>query len=355
MKVLSIVGARPQFIKVKPVIESFRRNRIQHILLHTGQHYDYEMSKIFFQQLNIPKPDYHLNVKGQTSTQQTALILQGLEGILKKERPDMVLVYGDTTSTMAGALASVHQKIPLGHVEAGLRSYRLDMPEEVNRVLTDHMSNLLFCPTKAAVDNLKREGITKNVFFVGDVMYDVFKQNISVGHSNILKKNGVKPKGYYLLTIHRQDNADNIENLKSILLALGKIKDSVVFPVHPRTQKMLKTLKDFKPENLPNILFISPVGYLDMLILEKNAKKILTDSGGVQKEAYFLNVPCITLRNETEWKETLNDGCNTLAGVSQEKILKAIKKTAPRKKPKSFFGDGRAAEEMVEVLKKILG
>jgi len=273
MKIASIIGARPQFIKAKPIIDELRRKKIEHILVHTGQHYDYEMSKIFFDELDIPEPDYNLGVGSHTHGKQTALMLEKIEKVLLKEKPDIVIVYGDTNSTLAGALAAVKLSIPVAHIEAGLRSYSLDMPEEVNRVLTDRISKFLFCPTKTAVKNLKNEGIVKGVYLVGDVMYDAFLDSQKLlNKRKILSKLKLKPKEYLLLTIHRQENTDNLESLKSILTASVETKERVVFPIHPRTKKVMKKIE---LGNFENLVFIEPVSYLDMLSLEKNAKKIV--------------------------------------------------------------------------------
>ena len=349
MKIISIVGARPQFIKVVPIVKAFQKISVQHRLIHTGQHYDYELSKIFFDELKIPEPHYHLNIKRKPSG-QTAEILSKLDKILLQEKPDSVMVYGDTTSTLAGALAAAKLNIPVAHVEAGLRSYRIDMPEENNRVLTDHLSRFHFCPTKTSVENLKKENIHK-AFLVGDVMLDIFKKEIGRISPSVLKKLNLKPRTYYLLTIHRQQNADSLQRLKKILHALSALKENVIFPVHPRTKKNLSKLKksDFK-----NIRFIKPVSYSHMLTLERFAKKILTDSGGVQKEAYFLKVPCVTLRQETEWIETLRGNWNILAPIVPRQILKAIHQKPPRPPTRNVFGNGKAAEKIVRILTREL-
>lgn len=350
MKVTSIVGARPQFIKVKPVIDELKKKKIQHILVHTGQHYDYEMSKIFFNQLHIPKPKYNLGIGSYSQAQQTALMLTKIEKVLLRERPDLVIVYGDTNSTLAGALAAAKLNIRLAHVEAGLRSYNRSMPEEVNRVLTDHISDLLFCPTKTAVKNLKKEGISKGVHLVGDVMHDVFiKSRPLLKKRKILLQYNLVFKEYLLLTIHRPQNTDNITNLKTILLALIASRKTVVFPVHPRTEKALKKIEGLE---FKNFLFLPPVSYLDMLVLEKEAKKIITDSGGIQKEAFWFGVPCITLRNETEWDETLSGGRNILLGANGEKLEKEIFKGKSSKSSllKVFYFSGGSAEEIAKVI-----
>lgn len=354
MKIISIVGARPQFIKVKPISDIFKEKQgVKHILIHTGQHYDYEMSKIFFEELHIPKPNYNLMVGSHSQGKQTGLMIQRIENVLLKEKPDIVIVYGDTNSTLAAALSAVKLGIKVAHVEAGLRSYRRDMPEEINRVLTDHLSSLLFCPTLSAVKNLEKENITKDVYLVGDVMYDVFLFYKKLAKkSMILSKLNLNPREYFLLTIHRKENTDKLINLTSILSALIKTREKIIFPVHPRTRQALKQVK------LPsgnNIMFIRPVSYLDMVTLETNAKKILTDSGGVQKEAYWARVPCITLREETEWVETLINSCNCLVGAeNQNKILKALKKRQTPFIRKNYSGNGESARKIVKHLNSFI-
>lgn len=327
MKIISIVGARPQFVKLSPLYKEIdKRKHISHVIIHTGQHYDYEMSKLFFDELHIPRPDYNLNVGSYNHGKQTALMLERIEKVLLKEKnTDFVLVYGDTNSTLAGALAAVKLHIPVAHVEAGLRSYRLDMPEEINRIVTDSISRIFFCPTRNAVRNLKREGKTNGVYLAGDLMQEILLDNLPlIKRRSILGKLDLNPKEYFLLTVHRQENTDNFQNLKSILLAFAGEKKRVVFPVHPRTKKSFQRIKDISPGVLKNFILIDPVSYLDMLALEKNALKIITDSGGVQKEAHWLKVPCLILRNETEWTETLGKGSNVLVGVDSVKIRKML-------------------------------
>jgi len=348
MKIASIVGARPQFIKAAPLSREIRKDHDE-VLIHTGQHYDYEMSKIFFDELGIPKSDYNLGVGSGTHGYQTGEMLKKLEDVLIKENPDITLVYGDTNSTLAGALASVKLHIKLGHIEAGLRSYDKNMPEEINRVLTDHISDLLFCPTKVSVENLKKEGIKNGVYLVGDVMYDSLIYNIKIAEkkSEILKKLGINKKEYLLLTIHRAENTDNIENLIKILDSLSKIEEKVIFPVHPRTRNVIEK---YKIEISDNIVLIEPLSYLDFIKLEKYAKKILTDSGGMQKEAYILKVPCITLRDRTEWIETIEDGRNILVSRDENKIIDAVKNFNPKEKQRNVYGDGKASKEILEVI-----
>jgi len=350
MKIVSIVGARPQFIKVKPIVDELRKRRIRHILVHTGQHYDYQMSKTFFDELKIPKSDYNLEVGSHSHGKQTAIMLERIEEVLFKEKPDIVIVYGDTNSTLAGALAAVKLNIPVAHIEAGLRSFRKDMPEEINRVLTDHISTLLFCPTRTALMNLKKEGIAKGVFFVGDVMLDVFRMQIKKIRQKIIKQLKLIPKGYILLTIHRQENTDNPKNLIQMLRALNKYGKKIIFPVHPRTKDMLVKYAGYSKNKFNNLLFINPVSYTDMLVLESNAGVILTDSGGVQKEAYFLKVPCMTLRRETEWIETLSNGWNKTIGFEPKGIRRSLECNKLPSGQKQFFGKGCSAKSIVRIM-----
>jgi UDP-N-acetylglucosamine 2-epimerase len=325
MKVVTVVGARPQFIKSAPVSRELRKVATE-VLVHTGQHYDDNMSEVFFRDLELPEPDYNLGVGSGPHGVQTGEMLKRIEEVLVKEQPDYVVVYGDTNSTLAGALAAAKLHISVAHVEAGLRSFNRQMPEEINRLVTDHVSTLLFCPTKTAINNLASEGITKGVHLVGDVMYDALCHNIQIAErrSTILEHLKLRPKEYLLATVHRAENTDQPENLNNIVNAfveLTKSGQTVVFPVHPRTRNRLDT---FGMNDHSNLLMIDPISYLDMLILEKHARVILTDSGGVQKEAYWLQVPCVTLRNETEWVETVERGWNVLVGTDTEKIFRTI-------------------------------
>ncbi len=353
MKILSIVGARPQFIKVKPIIDELKKKKIGHILTHTGQHYDYGMSKVFFKDLEIPEPDYNLGVGSGSHSYQIGNMLIRLEEVLLKERPDIVLVYGDTNSTLAGALGAVKLHIPVGHIEAGMRSFNKKMPEEINRILTDHISDYLFCPTETAVKNLKNEGITKKTHLVGDVMYDTILDNVKIAEekSNILQNLKLKSKEYHLTTVHRAENTDNKDNLRAIIESLQMLNLPVIFPMHPRTKEAISQYSNLTMEQFNNIVVIDPVSYLDMLVLEKNAKKILTDSGGIQKEAYWLEVPCITLREETEWGEIVQDGWNVLAGVDKKRIVELAENFTPDNKQRNIFGDGKSAEKIIEVVK----
>ena len=350
MKIVSIVGARPQFIKCAPVSRELRKEH-KEILVHTGQHYDHGMSAVFFEELAIPEPDYNLGIGSGTHGRQTGAMLGAIEDILEKEGPEIVLVYGDTNSTLAGALAAAKMHVPVAHVEAGLRSFDRRMPEEVNRVLTDHASDILFCPTTTAVRNLAAEGVTEGVFLVGDVMVDAMNHNRAIAEerSRILEDAGVRPGEYLVVTVHRPSNTDSRENMAAIIGALGEAGVPVVFPVHPRTRKFLLgyDLLAAMPEN---IRITEPLGYLDMLRLMAHAKKILTDSGGVQKEAYMLGVPCITLRENTEWVETVEAGWNVLVGAEREGIVDVIRQFSPGFLQKRIFGEGDASLRIREIL-----
>ena len=330
LKITTVVGARPQFIKAAAVsraIASQFSDQIEEKIIHTGQHFDENMSQVFFDELGIPKPHYNLAVSGGSHGAMTAKMLDGIEQVLLKERPDWLLIYGDTNSTLAGALAASKLHIPIAHVEAGLRSFNMRMPEEINRIVSDRISTLLFCPTEAAVQNLKLEGISQGVHNVGDVMYDValYYQAKSREQSKILERLQLTPKNFALVTCHRAENTDDPSRLREILTALSEISAhcKVIFPVHPRTRKMIESFG--YGDYLRSLIVIDPLPFLDMIALEQYAKIILTDSGGVQKEAFFYRVPCITLREETEWVETISHGCNSLAGASSHKILKAFK------------------------------
>jgi UDP-N-acetylglucosamine 2-epimerase len=352
IKVASIVGARPNFIKLAPVSRELRK-RLDEVIIHTGQHYDYEMDRIFFEDMGIPAPDYHLGVGSGSHGRQTGEMLEKVEEALISEEPDVVLVFGDTNSTLAGALAATKLQIKVSHVEAGLRSYDKSMPEEINRVLVDHASDLLLCPTQTAVENLRREGITKNVFMTGDVMVDAQMDCalIAERRSHILEDLGLRPKCYCLATVHRASNTDDPERAKSIIEALCEIED-VVIPCHPRAEKYFRHYGLWDELN-KEARVIKPVGYLDMLMLEKNARKILTDSGGVQKEAYLLGVPCITLRDETEWVETVEDGWNVLAGAEMDKIVGLAREFEPEMGRRDVFGRGDASQKTARLIEEL--
>jgi UDP-GlcNAc3NAcA epimerase len=355
VRILTVVGARPQFIKAAPVSRALRRAGHTEFLVHTGQHYDYKMSRVFFEEMQLTQPDINLEVGSGAHGWQTGQMLMSLEMTMQQQQPDRVLVYGDTNSTIAAALSACKLQLPVAHVEAGLRSFNRTMPEEHNRVLTDHCADLLFCPTETAVENLAHEGITKGVHLVGDTMFDAVLQFAETARSRsmILEQLKVKARGYLLATLHRPYNTDVPENLRAILSALAETNETVIFPVHPRTRRKIDELADVAGAVVVagNIKMIEPVGYLDMLMLEQQARMILTDSGGMQKEAYFFGVPCVTLRPETEWVETVLAGWNVIAGASRERILRAVTEQSwPQTAPPRVFGDGQAAEKIVAQL-----
>lgn len=353
MKVVSIVGARPQFVKAAPISRALRAAGHEEFLLHTGQHYDTNLSAIFFEELEIPPPNANLGVGSGHHGAQTAAMLAGIEKMLLAETPDRVLVYGDTNSTLAGALAAAKLHIPVAHVEAGLRSFNRLMPEELNRMIADHLSDILLCPSQTAVDNLKSEGVTHGVHLVGDVMYDavlLFAQ-LARERSTISKELEIEPGKYLLATVHRAENTDDIGRLGNILTAFSQLSEPVIFPIHPRTRKAIADSGDGGLRLSDNVRQIAPVGYLDMLMLEQNARMILTDSGGIQKEAYWLGVPCVTLRDETEWGETVAAGWNVLAGANAARIVEAVRKLRPAAGSNApLYGDGHVARQCVSVL-----
>jgi UDP-GlcNAc3NAcA epimerase len=349
--ILSVVGARPQFIKAAALSPEIRK-AFREILLHTGQHYDFEMSRTFFRELHIPKPDTNLEVGSGSYAVQTGKMMVGIEGVARKVRPDLVLVYGDTNSTLAGAVVAAKLQIPLGHVEAGLRSYDRQMPEEINRVVADRLSALLFCPTRTGKKNLTREGIVNGVFVTGDVMHDLFLSSLPKARRVDLKEWGVAPKEYYLATVHRAGNADDPGRLSQLLSGLGRLEWPIIFPLHPRTRKALDGLR---LKCIPrNLRFVPPMGYLEMIALERGAKAILTDSGGVQKEAFWLGVPCVTLRHLTEWPETLEGAWNVLAGADPQRIARAAQRPGPKSMPRNIFGDGHASLRIVRKIEAFL-
>lgn len=352
MRIASIVGARPQFIKAAPLSKTLQREH-RVVLIHTGQHYDGELSRIFFEQLKIPQPDYNLGVGSGGHGEQTGRMLTEVESVLLKEEPDLVIVYGDTNSTLAGALAAVKLHIKVAHVEAGLRSYNRRMPEEINRLLADHISDLLFCPSQRAIQNLQREGIEEGVYLVGDVMLDALLENMEVARrqSLVMETLGLSEEGFLLLTIHREDNTDQLENLKSIVEAVISLEKMVVFPAHPRVRKWLRRWGLWERCLVaPKLKIIDPVGYLDMLVLEEKAQAILTDSGGMQKEAYFLRTPCLTLREETEWMETVECRWNTLVGTKPERIRKAVNELHVPPQGENPYGEGEASLRIAEII-----
>lgn len=349
VKIASVVGARPQFIKAAPVSREIRKEH-EEVLIHTGQHYDANMSDVFFQVLGVPAPDYNLGVGSGSHAWQTAEMMKALEGVLIKEAPDLVLVYGDTNSTLAAALVAAKLALPVAHVEAGLRAYNRMYPEEINRLVTDMISALLFCPTQVAADNLAKEGITRGVHLVGDVMYDVALATAEAAQSrDIVARLGQGKGAYVLVTLHRPSNVDARETLEGIVAALLRAGVPIVFPVHPRTRKNLEAFGLWKPL-ASKVTVTEPLDYLDFAALLKDAAKVVTDSGGVQKEAYFLGIPCITLRTDTEWLETVQDGWNVLVGTHTDAILRAIETFRPSGPRSASFGDGHAAVKIVRYL-----
>ncbi len=349
MKIATIVGARPQFIKAATISRIIQeKSDIQEIIIHTGQHYDDNMSEVFFTELNIPRPHYNLGVGSSMHGKQTAKMLEGIEEILVKEKPDWIIVYGDTNSTVAGALAAAKLHIPIAHIEAGLRSYNRRMPEEINRIATDHISDVLFAPTQNALNILKQEGLAERSLFSGDVMYDSILYYKEISRSKVKLEDiaDVQPDRYFLATIHRQENTDDIKRLQEIFLAFSEFDIPIIVPLHPRTKNILDDVA-FRS----NVKIISPVGYLEMVCLTSNCIKVFTDSGGLQKEAYFLKKPCITLREETEWIETLEGGWNFTVGADKQKILDKVH-YCNYEPQKEYFGDGKAAEKIINYLLK---
>jgi UDP-GlcNAc3NAcA epimerase len=349
VKIVSIVGARPQFIKAAAVSRVLRQ-RHQEILVHTGQHYDYAMSGIFFDGLELPCPDRNLGTGSGSHGAQTGAMLKGVEDVLLAERPDYLLIYGDTNSTLAGALAAAKLSVPVAHVEAGLRSFNRRMPEEINRVVADHLSDLLLCPSDTAMRNLAVEGITRNAHQVGDVMLDVLnwaRQSLAAKPSEILERLGLTKQRYLLATVHRSENTDDQARLTQIVNAFNSFDEPVVFPVHPRARK---AITDARCRIEGHVQLIDPVGYLDMVALTGAARMVLTDSGGLQKEACWLGVPCVTMREETEWVETVDAGWNTLVGSDSAKIVEAAHAFAPSGSPPPLYGDGFAAARCVDLL-----
>jgi len=347
MKIATIIGARPQFIKSATISRIFRNyNDINEIIIHTGQHYDENMSEIFFNELKIPKPNYNLEVGSESHGKQTAMMLEKIEAILLKEKPDWVLVYGDTNSTIAGALAATKLHIKIAHVEAGLRSFNRKMPEEINRIATDHISDVLFVPTQNAMNLLANEGIVERAVLVGDVMYDAILYNQKLADEKYKLSDITNLNNFYLGTIHRPSNTDNLVRLQNIFSAFSELDLPIILPLHPRTQKIIKKIKYSK-----NVKIIEPVSYLKMIVLLKNCKKVLTDSGGLQKEAYYLHKPCITMRDETEWIETLENNWNFIVGADKDLILEKVKNKEFGKQ-KDYFGDGKAAEKIVDFIYK---
>ena len=357
MKICTIVGARPQFVKAAVVSRAFNVNpNIKEVIIHTGQHYDANMSSQFFDELSIPKPTYHLNIGSGSHGRQTGQMLEHIEAVLLKEKPDYVLVYGDTNSTLAGALAAVKLHIPVAHVEAGVRSFNRAMPEEINRITTDHVSQLLFVPTQTAYTQLIKEGIdSAQIIHAGDVMYDatLYYNEQNVHRTQVLEQLGLSPQSYGLITLHRAENTDNPKRMQHIVNALLQLaeKHTLVLPLHPRTKLILEQLNLLDSLN-QQIKLLEPIGFLDMLILEQHAARIITDSGGVQKEAYFNRVPCMTLRDETEWVELVASGWNRLYSPEMPfSLLDDFERDIiPSTITESLYGDGNASGKIADIL-----
>jgi UDP-GlcNAc3NAcA epimerase len=348
MKLISIVGARPEFVQSAPVSRVLRKHHTE-ILVHTGQHYDYRMSQAFFDDLGIPVPDYNLEVGSGLHGKQTGEILGRIEEVLLREKPDGVIVRGDTNSTLAGSLAASKLHIPTAHIESGERSFERSMPEEVNRLVADRLADLHFCVSHKAIEHLAAEGITSSAHWVGDVMLDASLQNreLARSRSTLLERLGLSSKAYALVTIHRSGTTDDPRKLQNVVDALNKVNETIVFPVHPRTRKMLDGIGACF---LPHVRILEPVGYFDMMMLEENARMIATDSGGVQREAYFMGVPCITLRDETEWVETVEVGWNRLVGTDTDSIVAAWFGFQPEIIQPPIFGDGNASQKIVDII-----
>lgn len=356
MKIASVVGARPNFVKMAPIHDAILASGNEHVIINTGQHYDYELSDIFFRDFQLPKPDFDLDVGSGSSCFQIGEILKRLEIHLAGSNFDIVLVYGDTNSTLAGAISANKCGIKLGHVEAGLRSFDITMPEEHNRILTDHLANYLFAPTKNAVRMLKGEKVGGQVFYTGDLSVEIVaKARLIARNSDILHKLGLKRRNYFLLTMHRASNTDSREDLLELLKTIKDLETEVVFPIHPRTKKafqeygLLNELSGFK-----NVRLVPAIGFIDFMALLENATKVITDSGGIQKEAYILKIPCITIRDNTEWTETLSGGWNILTGVDSKNIIKAIRADNVLLKYKPFaFGNGNTSHIITDILTSI--
>jgi UDP-N-acetylglucosamine 2-epimerase len=351
MKIAAIVGARPQFIKLAPLSKLLKR-KVYEVIIHTGQHYNDNMSEVFFRDLGIPEPDYNLGINTGKHGEQTGRMMCALEKIIIKENPSLVIIFGDTNTTLAGALVSAKLHIPIIHVEAGLRSFNKAMPEEINRIVTDHISDFLFAPTKTSVNNLYNEGLKENVILTGDIMVDALINNIkyAIDRSDILKDCDIQKNNYYLMTLHRPYNVDEPSTLSKILNKLSSLDKKIIFPVHPRTKNVIDENGIFVPAN---IIITTPVGYIDFLSLEYFSKKIITDSGGVQKEAYILKKPCITIRSETEWIETVEDGWNVLVDVYSDDFVNTIEKFNPSKEQSDIFGKNVAHKMFDEILEII--
>lgn len=353
-RILTVLGARPQFVKAAVVSAAIgRRDDMEEMLIHTGQHFDDNMSTIFFEELGIPAPAYNLGIGGGSHAANTGRAMEGIEALIEETRPDWVLVYGDTDSTLAGALAAAKLCVPIAHVEAGLRSFNRRMPEEINRICTDHVSSLLFAPSQVAVDNLAREGIVgAAVRKTGDVMFDAVRifTRLAEQRSTILADMALTPAGYVLSTLHRKENTDHPERLAAVFEGLGRSPVPVVLPLHPRTRKRIAEFGIKVPDR---IRIVDPIGYLDILLLEKHARVIASDSGGMQKEAYFQGVPCAVLRDETEWTELVDAGVNRLVGTDPDAIEATIATAEFSDVPPDIYGDGHSADCVAAALAKV--
>jgi len=345
-KIVTVIGARPQFVKAAVLSRKIEENfsdKFSELIIHTGQHYDQNMSDVFFEEMNIPRPHMNLEVGSGSHGAMTGRMLEKIEDVLLSEKPDFLLTYGDTNSTIAGALAASKLHIPVVHVEAGLRSFNMKMPEEQNRILTDRISTLLFCPTDTAVENLKDEGLTEGVYRTGDIMLDAslyYRQDVTKPEFDI-------PADFILVTLHRAENTDDPQRLRNIVQALSESGRNVILPLHPRTVKMLN---QFNLKFGDNVKIVKPVSFFEMLYLESNCRMVVTDSGGVQKEAYFFKKPCVTMRDQTEWVETVNAGWNTIVGADKDKILQAIDRAEVLKLYPDLYGNGNSAQEMLNIL-----
>jgi UDP-GlcNAc3NAcA epimerase len=353
--VISVVGARPQFVKLGPVSRALRARGVDEFVLHTGQHYDFEMSESFFQELKLPAPDLNLGIAGATPSRQVGAMVPAVAEVIDRVRPSMVVVFGDTSSTLAAALAAAYAQVPVAHVEAGMRSFNRAMPEELNRVVVDHLSSLLLTPSLAAGENLKAEGMTP--VFVGDVMYDVVKAVAPEGEAaaQVLRRFGVSPGGYVLATVHRAGNTDDASALEAALRILAALEVPVVFPVHPRTRKAIADAGLDPWLSRGCVRAVKPLSYLETMALGRSARRVFTDSGGLQKEAFYLGVPCTTLRTETEWVETVDLGWNVVVGTDVEKAVSTLALPPPPPPETSPFGDGTAGERIAASITRWLG
>lgn len=352
MKILSIVGARPQFIKLAPLSKEVRKHH-EEVILHTGQHYDVEMSDLFFDEFRIPEPDYNLCVGSGSPGYQLSEMIKGVEKIIVMEKPDLVITFGDTNSTLAGALSAIQNHIPAVHVEAGPRNKWMDVPEMINRLVADRISPILFCATDYNYEILKKEGLAHRSHFVGDLMYDIFLKSLGriKDNTKVLSKFNVESNNYHLATCHRAENTDSANRLRTIVAGLIQSKEKIIFSLHPRTEKMLKQFKIYGSiKESENILPIKPIGYFEFVQLQYYAKKIITDSGGVQREAYFLKKPCINIYDHTYWPEIRDDGWQVVTGIDEENIALCIKDWLPSKEQSNIFGDGNAAPKIVKII-----